>query len=152
MPATYRAGPTPQLEKIRDLVDRTRARLVLVGKALSELAAVTLTTNLKVDKVADTDASVAANSVRQDLSSIKKLVEVRSAEAKTFSHLCRCQRRLVVERDEISAFADALREAQQDIAKLRRRIFLGERFKMLDLLDGQAGGRNGVHTRPLGHR
>jgi hypothetical protein len=94
-------------EKIGDLVGCGRSGLALVGETLGKLATVALTLLLKLNEIMHPDATVTADSVKDDLAAIEELVEVGAAHTESFSGLTRRERAGAVDDDDLIAFADA---------------------------------------------
>src|SRR5450759_413443 len=81
-------GPSVS-EQLCELVDRSATGLLLVRETRGELTIIALTLGFEADQVAQSDTTIAANTVGHDLTSIKELVQVRAAHSETLGSLAR---------------------------------------------------------------
>ena len=130
--AWFRLPPTTSswfrllLEQVGDLVGCGRGCRTLVREALSELTTVALSPGFELNDVTNADATVATDTMGDDLSAVEELVQVRAAHAEALSDLRGGERVGVGENDEFVAVASASSEAQQCVTKLGSGLGRGE--------------------------
>ena len=124
-------------EQICELVDRSATGLLLAGEALGELTIVALTLSFEADQVAQSDTTIAANTVGHDLTSVQELVQVRAAHSETLGSLVRSKNR--------GTLTNAATQAQQYVTQLGAGAGQRILFKRVELLNGDVRGFDGLH-------
>lgn len=132
-------------EQICELVDRSATGLLLAGEALGELTIVALTLSFEADQVAQSDTTIAANTVEHDLTSIQELVQVRAAHSETLGSLARSKNGGTLDDGEFGTLTNAATQAQQYVTQLRAGAGQCVLFKRVELLNGDVRGFDGLH-------
>lgn len=146
MPNTLRAAAnTPPSQKISDLVDRSRSRSLLSSEALGKLTTVTLTLFIEGDEITHTDAAIAADAMRRDLTPIQKLVQMCATHPEMLGSLTGREHSYVVNDRELGTLADTMTDREKHVTQLGAsagpRIPL-QRFK---LVGGDTCSLDGLH-------
>ena len=144
MAPTRCSGPSVS-EQLCELVDRSATGLLLVRETLGELTIIALTLGFEADQVAQSDTTIAANTVGHDLTSIKELVQVRAAHSETLGSLVRSKDRGTVDDGEFGTITNAATQAQQHVTQLGAGAGQCILFKRVELLNGDVRGFDGLH-------
>lgn len=90
---------TQRSELVCEFADRAFLRLLLAGESLGKFKTVTSALGLELDEITKPDAAVTPNSVRNDLSSIQELVQVRAAHPQPLRRLRRSKDGAIINND-----------------------------------------------------
>jgi hypothetical protein len=142
--------PARMSEQVGDLGVRGSSGSALMSEALGKLTTIALVLLLELSEIAQADATVATDTVEEDLATVEQLVEMSAAHTKALGGLARCDRLVTINDDDFVASAHAAAQAQQQVTQFGAGVRARELVERVELLGRDLGGLKSLHCGSSG--